>query len=166
MTKRATLDSQPHSLSLSWLVPNIHYQNRRWLFLSVTIQSPRTDAIVHSKTLVFTSGCRVVSNVRSGRPYARTRRPGNLSQLNLSSPDFVGPPVYTLAPASNFQPVNLDAFHTGRVLQPNVARHSARVGPLLGDELQHRNQKIRDALCLILLEVVLLLKNVGQGPMP
>ncbi len=45
-----------------------------------------------------------------------------------------------------------------------MAGHAARVGALLGHELEHRGEEVGDALALLLLEVVLLAEDVGQGP--
>lgn len=42
--------------------------------------------------------------------------------------------------------------------------HATRIGPLLGDKLEHGGQEVRNALSLILLKVVLLLQDVGQRP--
>lgn len=44
--------------------------------------------------------------------------------------------------------------------------HAAGVCSLLGHELQHRSQEGRDALSLVLFEMVFLLKDVGQRPVP
>lgn len=85
---------------------------------------------------------------------------------SLPPPDFVRPPVYALAPGPNLQPLDPDPLHPRRVLQPDVARHAAGVGPLLRDELQHRHQKVGNALGFLLLEVVLLLQDIRKRPVP
>ncbi len=45
-----------------------------------------------------------------------------------------------------------------------MAGHAPRVGALLRDELEHRGEEVCDALALVVLEVVLLAQDVGQGP--
>lgn len=44
--------------------------------------------------------------------------------------------------------------------------HAAGVCSLLGHELQHRSQESGDALRLVLFEMVFLLQDVGQRPVP
>lgn len=83
---------------------------------------------------------------------------------SLPPPDLVRPPVYPLAPRAYLESLNLDALHPRRVLQPDMTGHAAGVCSLLWNELQHGDQEIRNALRLILLEVVLLPQDVGQRP--
>jgi hypothetical protein len=78
--------------------------------------------------------------------------------------DLAGPPLNALAPAAHLQSRDPHVLHAQRVGQPLVRRHATRVGPLLGDELQHRGQEVGDALGLPLVEVVLLLQHVRQRP--
>lgn len=54
---------------------------------------------------------------------------------SLPPPDLVRPPVYALAPGANLQPLDLDALHPRRVLQPDVTGHATGVGSLLWNEL-------------------------------
>ncbi len=85
-------------------------------------------------------------------------------QVPLPLPHLIRPPFYTLAAAADLDLVNLDPLHAGRVLEPRVAGHAAGVGALLGHELEHRGEEVGDAAALVLLEVVLLAEDVGQGP--
>jgi len=47
-----------------------------------------------------------------------------------------------------------------------VARHTARVGALLREELQHREEEVADFLALLGAEVVLLPQHIRQRPVP
>ena len=83
---------------------------------------------------------------------------------SLPLPHLARPPIYTLPAAADLDLVDPDPLHAGGVLEPEVAGHAARVGALLGHELEHRGEEVGDALALLLLEVVLLAEDVGQGP--
>jgi hypothetical protein len=45
-----------------------------------------------------------------------------------------------------------------------MSRHAAGIGALLGHELEHGRQEIGDAAALVLLEMIFLAQDVGQGP--
>ena len=78
--------------------------------------------------------------------------------------DLAGPALYALSPAANLQARDPYVLHAQGVGQPLVRRHAACVRAFLGDKLEHRRQEVRDALGLPLVEVVLLLQDVGQRP--
>ena len=97
--------------------------------------------------------------------HASERRKGTQSQLSRRSfPRLRRPAFYILAFAADLESVDLDAFHARRVLQPSVRRHSTCVGAFIGDEFKHGTQKGRDALGLVLLEMVLFAQHIGEGP--
>lgn len=78
----------------------------------------------------------------------------------LSLPYFRRPSFNILTTSAYLEAFNLDTLHARRVVEPRVTSHSTGVGALLGHQLQHRRQKGRDALSLILLKVVLLAQHV------
>lgn len=84
----------------------------------------------------------------------------------LSPPHLRRPAVDALAAAPNLQPLNLDALHAGGIVQPCMTGHAAGVCSLLWHELQHRSQESGDALGLFLFEMVFLLEDVGERPVP
>jgi hypothetical protein len=83
---------------------------------------------------------------------------------HLPLPDLARPPIYTLPATAHLDLVNLDPLHPRSILQPQMTGHTTGIGALLGDELEHGGQEIGDAAALLLLEVVLLAQDVGQGP--
>lgn len=81
-----------------------------------------------------------------------------------SFPRLCGPPFNFLASTAHLQALHLDTLHPRRVLEPGVGRHAAGVGALVWNQLEHGCEKGRDALGLVLLEVVLFAQDVGEGP--
>jgi hypothetical protein len=61
---------------------------------------------------------------------------------------------------------DLDALHTGSIVEPAMSSHTAGISALLWDKLEHRMEEIRDALRFFFLKVVLLAEHVRQGPVP
>lgn len=92
--------------------------------------------------------------------------PDESQAVALALAHLTGPSVYALTAAADLEPVDPDAPHARRVVQPVMSRHAACVCPLLGSQLQHRGQEVRDALCFLFLKVVLFPQHVGEGPMP
>lgn len=93
-------------------------------------------------------------------------RAGVGCRLPLPLTHLAGPALDALAAGPGLEPLDADAAHSRRVVEPRVRRHASGVRTLLGHELEHGLEEVRDAPRLVGVEVVLLAQDVRERPVP
>jgi len=80
--------------------------------------------------------------------------------LHLRRPSFN---AITLATKLNIQ---LDLFHALGVGDKRVVAHASGICPLIGNEIEHRQQEATHLLAILGAEMILFSEDVRQSPMP
>ena len=76
------------------------------------------------------------------------------------------PAFNALTLAANLETIDLHAAHARCVVKPARTRHASRVRALLRRELEHGREEIGHLFSFLILEVILFVQHIRQGPMP